>query len=180
MSLLTRTPSRTIRRSLTSQCRTYSAPTDGSIPVAKQRFVPDSGVYPKGFIVGSAHAGVKASNKTKDDVAIVASEKLCRAAGYFTKNAFRAAPVTFSQKVFSSNRGGNIRGIVINSGCANAVTGTEGYADAVSMSEAVDNEFQAETRSELSEVERVPENALARDDTGNSTIVMSTGVIGQR
>lgn len=172
MESLIRPIPRTVQRFTGSQLRYYSAPVDGSIPAAKKRFVPDQGTYPKGFLVGSAHAGVKASNKTRDDVALIASERLCKAVGFFTKNKFAAAPVRLTKEIISQHKTGDqggIRGVVINSGCANAVTGKEGYQDAKEMSEAVDELFSSETKAES-------------NSSGNSsrTLVMSTGVIGQR
>lgn len=159
-------------RPLGRSVRQYSAPADGSIPPAKQRFVPSNGYYPKGFLVGSAHAGVKPSNKTKDDVAIVAAPGLTHAAAVFTKNTFKAAPVVLSQNILgkhgkSADTGlhkPGFRGVVINSGCANAVTGDGGYEDAQRMSTTVDQLF----------------SDGSSDDVANQTLVMSTGVIGQR
>ncbi|GAM86836.1 hypothetical protein ANO11243_048560 [Dothideomycetidae sp. 11243] len=163
MASFVRPATRSLRTAANSQCRHYSAPVDGSLPAAKQRFVPTEGTYPKGFLLGSAHAGVKPSNTTREDVAIVASEELCTAVGFFTKNKFAAAPVRLCKDVLSkANRTGGVRGVVINSDCANAVTGTGGMEDAIKMSSVTDELFS----SQGSDVIR--------------TLVMSTGVIGQR
>ena len=144
------------------QVRQYSAPADRSIPAAKQKYIPTSGTYPKGFLVGSAHAGVKASNTKYDDLALVTSETPCAAAAVFTQNIFKAAPVIVSKKFLSQRKSSGFRGVVVNSGCANAVTGTGGMEDAVAMASATDK-------------------ALGADTADNpSTLVMSTGVIGQR
>ncbi|KAM0719140.1 hypothetical protein Q7P37_005045 [Cladosporium fusiforme] len=144
------------------QARQYSAPADRSIPPAKQKYIPTSGTYPKGFLVGSAHAGVKASNTKYDDLALVTSEEPCNAAAVFTQNIFKAAPVTVSRKMLYDRKGQGFRGVVINSGCANAVTGTGGMEDAMAMARATDK-------------------ALGVDASDTpSTMVMSTGVIGQR
>ncbi|KAF2158166.1 arginine biosynthesis protein ArgJ [Myriangium duriaei CBS 260.36] len=156
-----------------AQCRFYSAPTDGSIPAAKQRFVSNEGIYPKGFVVGSAHAGVKPSNTTRDDVAIVASEELCAAATFFTKNKFAAPPVTVSRNIVRKRKGSGLQGVVINSGCANAVTGKDGFADALSMSRAMDDLFGGQTESD-GQIQGNDDASLGR------SLVMSTGVIGQR
>lgn len=191
MACLVRTTCRSLRRAADGQCRFYSAPVDGSIPAAKQRFVPTHGTYPKGFLLGSAHAGVKPSNTTRDDVAIVVSEKLCKAAGFFTTNAFAAAPVIHSRKVIRKQyRKGYIRGVVINSGCANAVTGKDGLEDAVAMSRAVDEQFRDETAAEWPPAQggTAEDDALTKGGsltkggrrTMERTLVMSTGVIGQR
>src|ERR1700712_2177309 len=100
------------------QVRQYSAPADRSIPAAKQKYIPTSGTYPKGFLVGSAHAGVKASNTKYDDLALVTSEKPCAAAGVFTQNIFKAAPVNVSKDLLKKRHSAGFRGIVVNSGCA--------------------------------------------------------------
>jgi glutamate N-acetyltransferase/amino-acid N-acetyltransferase len=144
------------------QVRQYSAPADRSIPAAKQKYIPTTGTYPKGFLVGSAHAGVKASNTKYDDLALVTSEKPCAAAAVFTQNIFKAAPVNVSKKFLSERQSVGFRGVVVNSGCANAVTGTGGMEDAEAMASATDKALGA------------------NPDEKPSTLVMSTGVIGQR
>ncbi len=145
--------------------RYYSAPAERSIPPAKQKYVPTSGTYPKGFLAGSAHAGVKASNTKYDDVALVVSEKPCPAKAVFTRNLFKAAPCLYSQSLLGDKQESEkrYRGIVVNSGCANAVTGIKGREDAKAMSESVDKCFGDESFA-----------------PGSQTLVMSTGVIGQR
>lgn len=64
------------------------------------------------------------------DVALIFSEKPCAAAGVFTKNAVKAAPVRQCQEVL---RGSGAHGIVANSGNANACTGDGGIDDARAM-----------------------------------------------
>jgi glutamate N-acetyltransferase / amino-acid N-acetyltransferase len=120
--------------------------------------IPDS-VFPKGYLLNGIHAGVKKKPEVLD-LAVILSERAASAAACFTRNAFKAAPVIVSQKVLEEGEG-RARGIVINSGCANAVTGTQGMDDAWSMVRATD--------------------ALLEPPTGNrsETLVMSTGVIGQ-
>ncbi|KAK3172721.1 hypothetical protein OEA41_006045 [Lepraria neglecta] len=144
------------------QVRNYSAPVDGSIPGAKQKYIPKSGSYPKGFLVSGIHVGVKPSNKTLPDLTIISSEVPASAAAVFTKNKFQAAPVTVSRETLQKRSGKGIRAIIINSGCANAVTGKGGLEDANSMAAAVDKQYSENT------------------DQVSSTLVMSTGVIGQR
>lgn len=144
------------------QSRPYSAPAERSIPAAKQQYVPTSGTYPKGFLAGSAHAGVKASNTKYDDVALVVSEEPCAASGIFTRNLFKAAPVTVSRQILDKRASQQIRGVVVNSGCANAVTGKEGLANANAMSVTADSCYAS----------------ASPDDP--QTLVMSTGVIGQQ
>ena len=151
---------------LQSQARQYSAPGEGSIPPSKQKYVPTSGTYPKGFLASSAHVGVKPSNTKFDDLALIASETPCSGAAVFTKNKFQAAPVTVSRSMLEKRNGSGIRAVVVNSGCANAVTGRGGIDDAVQMGEETTKCF---------------EDGKAPDDgQGSNTVVMSTGVIGQR
>jgi len=166
------------------QCRHYSAPTDGSIPAAKAKYVPSEGTYPKGFVVGSAHAGVKPSNTRFNDLALFASKSLCNAAGVFTVNAFKAAPVQVSRQVLYNKSGEGVRGVIINSGCANAVTGTGGIEDAIAMATKTDACFPHEpsSSSKAKPDSRFDSNTALNDERllENRTLVMSTGVIGQR
>lgn len=146
-----------------SGTRHYSAPLEGTIPAAKQKYVPTRGTYPKGFLVSGTHVGVKATNKSTPDLAFLASETPCAAAAVFTKNKFQAAPVTVSREMLKRRNNNGVRAVIINSGCANAVTGKGGMEDAERMGVEADKCFEAPS-----------------DGKGGSTIVMSTGVIGQR
>ncbi|OAL51367.1 bifunctional ornithine acetyltransferase/N-acetylglutamate synthase protein-like protein [Pyrenochaeta sp. DS3sAY3a] len=155
------------KRVFTSQVRSYAAPGDGSIPPAKKKYVPTSGTYPLGFKAGSAHVGVKASNTRFDDLALIASDTPCAASAVFTTNKFQAAPVTVSRDMVSRRKGKGIRAVIVNSGCANAVTGKGGIEDAIAMGNTTDKCF-------------IEDNNGEDDSKGSRTIVMSTGVIGQR
>ncbi|KAF2795801.1 arginine biosynthesis protein ArgJ [Melanomma pulvis-pyrius CBS 109.77] len=154
---------------LTPRCqfRAYSAPGESSIPPAKKKYVPTSGTYPLGFRTGSAHVGVKASNTRFDDLALIASESPCSGAAVFTTNKFQAAPVTVSREMLKKRKGEGIRAVVVNSGCANAVTGKGGIEDAIAMGRETDACFIQDSNGE-------------DDGQGSRSIVMSTGVIGQR
>jgi glutamate N-acetyltransferase / amino-acid N-acetyltransferase len=66
--------------------RHYSAPLDVTVPAAKQKYIPTSGTYPKGFMVSGAYVGVKVTNKGTPDLAFLASESPCAAGAVFTKN----------------------------------------------------------------------------------------------
>ncbi|KAI6250596.1 Arginine biosynthesis bifunctional protein, mitochondrial [Erysiphe necator] len=134
-----------------------------SAPICKQKYVPLSGTYPKGFKISGTHIGVKESNKSAPDLAFLTSENLCSAAAVFTKNRFQAAPVTYSRQVLDKRANGGIRSVIVNSGCANAVTGKFGMEDAEKMGAAADNCFGHSGGSQE-----------------GRTVVMSTGVIGQR
>lgn len=150
-------PVRVVRH-LASKIQTRSYATHGiEIPAKKQKYVPSSGTYPLGFQASGVIVGVKPNNTTKPDVALLTSDRPCAAAAVFTKNKFQAAPVTFSRDLIKKTNG-RIQNVIVNSGCANAVTGKGGLEDAVKMSQETDKVTQ----------------------TTDSTIVMSTGVIGQR
>jgi len=177
--------------SIARQQRHYSAPTDGSIPAAKVKYVPTEGVYPKGFVVGSGHAGVKPSNTKFNDVTLIASLSPCNAAGLFTVNAFKAAPVQVSKQVLHDTSGRGIRGVIINSGCANAVTGIGGLEDALTMATEAQkcfpkpDEDEATITPEVIQDSQDPKDPVASVLFGqsmrkNRMLVMSTGVIGQR
>ncbi|KAK4569976.1 glutamate N-acetyltransferase [Recurvomyces mirabilis] len=166
--MIARTPSGIKRLACKcSQIRHYSAPGDRSIPPAKQKYVPTSGTYPKGFLAGSSHAGVKASNTQHDDIALVVSDQPCVAAGIFTKNIFKAAPVQASLATLKQRQHSGVRGVVVNSGCANAVTGKVGLEHADAMAKEADRCFID------------PEHSSSAQDSPQ-TLVMSTGVIGQQ
>jgi glutamate N-acetyltransferase/amino-acid N-acetyltransferase len=136
---------------------------DGTIPAAKQKYIPTSGTYPKGFLISGTYVGVKATNKSNPDLTFLASEEPCAAAAVFTKNKFQAAPVTVSRNMLKRRSNTGVRSIIVNSGCANAVTGKGGMEDAEKMGAEADKCFEQPS-----------------DGKGGSTIVMSTGVIGQR
>lgn len=82
---------------------------------------------PQGFRLAAAAADFRGKGKTRDDLALVISERPAAAAGVFTTNLFRAAPVLVAQENLARAPEG-IRGILINSGQANACTGEEGLA----------------------------------------------------
>ncbi len=84
--------------------------------------------FPKGFVAGATYAGIKKQKNL--DLALLASEVPCDAAGLFTRNRIKAAPVVLCQRRLS---GGKATGVVINSGCANACTGEQGMVDAEEM-----------------------------------------------
>ncbi len=83
---------------------------------------------PRGFLAGAAMAEIKKADKY--DVGLIVSEVEAVAAGVFTTNRVKAAPVIHSKKVVE---GGLAKGIVINSGNANACTGERGISDCLAM-----------------------------------------------
>ncbi|SNT20263.1 bifunctional glutamate N-acetyltransferase/amino-acid acetyltransferase ArgJ [Rhodococcoides kyotonense] len=88
---------------------------------------------PAGFRGAGIAAGIKASGKP--DLALVFNEGPdTTAAGVFTRNKVKAAPVLWSQQVLST---GKLRAVVLNSGGANACTGAPGFQDAHRTAEEV-------------------------------------------
>lgn len=109
----------------------------------------------KGFQAAGIYAGIKKNNKS--DMAMVYSEVPCIAAGTFTTNLVKAAPVKWDQKVVKESD--NVQAIVVNSGVANACTGEEGYQSCMDMARRA------------GEVLSIPQDAV---------LVASTGVIGKQ
>ncbi|CRZ13983.1 bifunctional glutamate N-acetyltransferase/amino-acid acetyltransferase ArgJ [Mycolicibacterium neworleansense] len=115
---------------------------------------------PAGFRAAGIAAGIKASGAP--DLALVFNEGPdYAAAGVFTRNKIKAAPVKWSQQVLTTGR---LRAVVLNSGGANACTGPLGFQDTHATAEAV---------------------ASALSDWGTETgaievAVCSTGLIGDR
>lgn len=94
--------------------------------------IPDGHVTsPKGFLAGAVSAGIK-SVPNALDLALLYSERECSVAGVFTRNLVRSAPVGISERRVLAGR---VRAVVVNSGCANALTGEEGVRDAEEMTE---------------------------------------------
>jgi glutamate N-acetyltransferase/amino-acid N-acetyltransferase len=80
---------------------------------------------PQGFRAAGVAAGIKESGNP--DVAVVINDgPSAAAAGVFTSNRVKAAPVLWSDQVL---RGGSVRSVVLNSGGANACTGPAGFQD---------------------------------------------------
>ena len=109
----------------------------------------------KGFMAASAAAGIK--YKDRKDMAVIYSQVPCQAAGTFTTNVVKAAPVKWDQKLVKES--GEAQAVVINAGIANACTGAEGYSYCKATAQAASE-------------------ALGVDE--NSVLVASTGVIGMQ
>ena len=110
---------------------------------------------PPGFRAAGLAAGIKASGRP--DLAVVLNDgPATAAAGVFTANRVCAAPVTWTRQVVS---GGQVRAVVLNSGCANACTGSPGLADTTA------------TAQRLAAAVSAPAGQIA---------VCSTGLIGER
>jgi len=109
----------------------------------------------EGFRAAGVAAGIKASGNP--DVAVVINDgPSAAAAGVFTSNRVKAAPVRWSQSVLA---GGRVRAVVLNSGGANACTGPDGFEDT------------RRTAEHLAGLLAVPPGEVA---------VCSTGLIGER
>ena len=119
--------------------------------------VIDGGVTaPKGFLAAGLRAGIK-PGKTNKDMAMIYSERPAVIAGTFTRNVVKAAPVLWGKKIVEEQEA--IRAAVINTGIANACTGTKGYENV---------EREATLVSKLLNIKK------------EEVIVGSTGVIGQQ
>lgn len=110
--------------------------------------------FPKGFQAAGVYSGVK-RNPQKLDLSLIASDSPCTAAGVFTKNLVFAAPVKLCRERTPSK---SVRAVVVNSGNANACTGTQGDRDAEAMAAKV---------------------ARAIGCNEKDVLVLSTGVIGE-
>ncbi len=108
---------------------------------------------PEGFKAAGLYAGIKKGGKK--DMAMIFSEAPCRAAGVFTTNVVKAAPVKWDYQVV--HEGGAAQAVVVNSGVANACTGEEGYGYCRDMAAAAGE---------------------ALGISGDHVLVASTGVIG--
>lgn len=81
---------------------------------------------PKGFLASGVRAGIR---KRRPDLGLIVADGGANAAAVYTRNRFQAAPVVVS-KASMRKSGGRVRGVVVNAGCANAVTGKPGLAAA--------------------------------------------------
>jgi len=85
---------------------------------------------PRGFLAGAVKASIKYPDRL--DLAVLFSEKPCVAAGVFTMNLIKSAPVLVSR---AHLKNGKAQAIVVNSGCANACTGDTGMSDAMEVAD---------------------------------------------
>ena len=108
-----------------------------------------------GFEAAAAAAQIKYEGRT--DMALIYSSVPCVAAGTFTTNVVKAAPVKWDQKIVK--QGGAVQAIIVNSGIANACTGEEGMRYC---------EETAQTAAEVFGIQK------------EQVLVSSTGVIGKQ
>ncbi|MBL8163972.1 MAG: bifunctional glutamate N-acetyltransferase/amino-acid acetyltransferase ArgJ, partial [Anaerolineae bacterium] len=107
-----------------------------------------------GFRVAGVHCGLKKNGKL--DFALIVSDVPCTAAGVFTTNTVKAAPVLFDMERLKEHNA-HIRAVAINSGCANACTGQQGMYKAWQTARWVAEKLNC---------------------SENEVLLMSTGVIG--
>ncbi len=108
-------------------------------------------ILPKGFLASGVNCGVR---RYRPDIGLLISEVDAVAAGVFTLNECKAAPVVYCQKLLPAD---NIRAIITNSGQANAATGPLGFENNLSMVSAAAKALGVDT---------------------HQVLVASTGVIG--
>ncbi|MCX6015231.1 MAG: bifunctional glutamate N-acetyltransferase/amino-acid acetyltransferase ArgJ [Chloroflexales bacterium] len=109
-----------------------------------------------GFRTAATACGLKKDGAL--DLTLIVADAPCSAAGIFTTNRVKAAPVLYDREVLSQSAG-QMRAIIANAGCANACTGDEGKVNTLQMA------------------------ALAADVVGaraDQVLVLSTGVIGRQ
>lgn len=109
----------------------------------------------KGYEAASTAAGIKYKDRT--DMAMVYSQAPCVAAGTFTTNVVKAAPVKWDRQVIDS--GASVQAIIVNSGIANACTGAEGLGYCKETAQAA---------------------AEALGISADGVVIGSTGVIGMQ
>jgi len=107
----------------------------------------------RGFKAAGIHCGIKRSKK---DLAIIYSDLPCNAAGTFTLNKVKAAPILISQSIIEKKN--KIKAILVNSGNANACTGEQGHNDALTIQKCC---------------------AAKLGINSDEVLISSTGVIGQ-
>lgn len=108
----------------------------------------------QGFQAAGIHAGVKTSNTDKKDIALIYSETPCNVGAMFTTNVVKAAPVLYDIEILKK---GVAQAVFVNSGNANACTGSQGHEDVKTTAQ------------------KVGESLGIADDL---VLVSSTGVIG--
>lgn len=108
---------------------------------------------PKGFLASGIRAGIR---KKRPDLGLIVAPNGANAAAVFTQNRFQAAPVVLSKAALKKS-GGRVKAVVVNAGCANAVTGREG------------TEAAKRVRSRTAELLQCPVEEI---------FLASTGVIG--
>jgi glutamate N-acetyltransferase/amino-acid N-acetyltransferase len=110
----------------------------------------------RGFMAMATACGLKPNGAL--DMALITADVPCSAAGLFTTNRVKAAPVIYDQEILATNASA-IRAVIVNAGNANACTGPQGAANCRAMAEMT------------------AERLGCRAD---QVLVLSTGVIGRQ
>ena len=111
-------------------------------------------VIPSGFRISGVHCGIKSASK-KNDLAMFLADQPVVASGVYTQNLVHATSIDWNRAITPSD---DVRCLVLNSGNANACTGTQGEQDNQAMAKLAANCFSGR-----------PEQ----------TLVLSTGIIGE-
>ena len=119
------------------------------------QFIDGGVTAPQGFTASGMLCGIK-KGRTKNDTALIFSEKPCDAAGVFTQNRVKAESVKLTKQNISN---GVMQAVIANSGNANACTGEQGRQNALRMAKAA---------------------AGVLGIKAEDVVVCSTGVIGQQ
>ena len=119
------------------------------------QFIEGGVTAPEGFTANGMLCGIK-PGRTKNDTALIFSERPCAAAGMFTRNRVKAESVRLTMRNIAD---GKAQAVIANSGNANACTGQEGALAAKRMADCA---------------------SRALGISGEDVIVCSTGVIGVR
>src|SRR5215216_3566524 len=129
-----------------------------------------------GFVAGAVVAGLKPSGKA--DMALVANTgPRFDATAVFTTNRVKAAPVLWSQEVIKDGR---LRAVILNSGGANACTGSAGFADAHRTAELVADALRQAPGNFPIQVDTSAAQDPCADVGAIDVAVCSTGLIGIR
>lgn len=162
--MLSLTRSSIAARAIQSFARSMSSGAPAAKPTPNKDYLihtygPEA--FPLGYSVAATHSGVKKKAGVLDlGILVSTGDRPCAAAACLTRNVFKAAPVTVTTEVLAQGSG-RIRGFIVNSGCANAVTGKQGLKDAWAMSEGLTGQLPP------------------APSANSGSLVMSTGVIGQ-
>ena len=128
-----------------------------------------------GFLAYGLAAGLKSSG-TKDLALVINTGPDYAAAGVFTTNRIKAAPVVWSEQVLADNQ---LRAVVLNSGGANACTGPEGFADTHRTAELVADALR-QAQGAGGSAQGAAGSAEGAEVGAIDVAVCSTGLIGVR
>lgn len=136
------------------------------IPPSKEKFVPTSGTYPKGFRIGSINVGIEPATKSQPDLVLLASDIPSNGAAVFSDSKWResAPSIIVSKEIVKRTKGEGLRGVIASSWCSNLFAREKGPEDSLRMS------------TEASKY--VSGNKYTEADS--SMLVMHTGWFGER